>query len=103
MPYVGLDNTRDAMYDPAAQGVYRVMNVFVRAQSGANAQTVIKDAHAVLDALDPAAALDGQAVMRDVVYGSVAQPRHLVQLLGGFSSAAVVLAAVGIFGCSRTP
>ncbi len=98
VPYVGLDNTRDAMYDPAAQGVNRVMNVFVRAQPGANAQTVIKDAHAVLHALDPAAALDGQAVMRDVVYGSVAQPRHLVQLLGGFSSAAVVLAAVGIFG-----
>ncbi len=98
VPYVGLDNTRDAMYDPASQGVDRVMNVFVRAQPGANAQTVIKDAHAVLHALDPAAALDGQAVMRDVVYGSVAQPRHLVQLLGGFSSAAVVLAAVGIFG-----
>jgi ABC-type antimicrobial peptide transport system permease subunit len=28
----------------------------------------------------------------------VAEPRHLVELLGGFSGAAVVLAAVGIFG-----
>jgi hypothetical protein len=98
VPYLGLGETRDAMYDPAAQGVERVMNVFVRAKAGASARAVMTSARAALHALDPAIALDDQAVMRDVVYGSVEQPRHLVELLGGFSSAAVLLAAVGIFG-----
>jgi predicted permease len=98
LPYLGLGETRDAMYDPAAQGTDRVMNLFVRAKPGANTQSVVMSARAALHALDPAIALDDQMVMRDAVYGSVAEPRHLVELLGGFSGAAVVLAAVGIFG-----
>ena len=32
------------------------------------------------------------------LYASVAQPRHWTALLGGFAAAALVLAAVGVFG-----
>ena len=48
--------------------------------------------------MDPGVPLDNVAPMEERLYASVAQPRHWTALLGSFAAAALVLAAVGIFG-----
>ncbi len=98
VPFMGLADTREAMYTPSSEGIWRVMHLFVRASDAVSAPALLGRARAVIRAADPGVALDRPALMGDVVYGSVAQPRHLVTLLGGFAASAVALAAVGIFG-----
>jgi predicted permease len=94
--YGGLDGTAEAVYTPLTEGWPRNLNLFVRtAGSPADAEAAVR---AALRSVDPAIPLDDLAPMEDRLYASVAQPRHWTALLGGFAAAALVLAAVGIFG-----
>jgi putative ABC transport system permease protein len=94
--YQGLGASADAVYEPLTQGWSRDLNLFVRT-SGAP-QPVVDRVRATLRSLDPGIPLDEVVPLEDRVHASIAQPRHLTTLLGGFAIAAVALAAVGIFG-----
>ncbi len=94
--YEGLGGRADAAYDPVTAGWSRDLNLFVR--TAAAPAEVLDRVRAALRSVDPAVPLDDAAPMEDRLYASVAQPRHWTALLGGFAVAALVLAAVGIFG-----
>ena len=94
--YEGLSGSDDAVYEPLTQGWSRDLNLFVRT-AGAP-QPVVHRVRTALRSVDPEIPLDDVVPMEDRVYASIAQPRHLTTLLGGFAVAAVALAAVGIFG-----
>jgi putative ABC transport system permease protein len=51
-----------------------------------------------LHGIDAGVPLDQAMPLDDRLYDSVMQPRHWTILLGGFAAAALVLAAVGVFG-----
>jgi ABC-type antimicrobial peptide transport system permease subunit len=51
-----------------------------------------------LRSLDPDLALDASGTMDDRLASSVAPERHRTALIGGFGIAALLLAAVGVFG-----
>jgi len=94
--YSGLRGSGDAVYSPATEGWFRTMHVFVRTSATSDGQLrTIRDE---LQAVDRSASLSTPAVMTETVYEDVAQPRHLMTLLGLFAAAALGLAAVGIFG-----
>ncbi|MEP7348158.1 MAG: FtsX-like permease family protein, partial [Gemmatimonadaceae bacterium] len=94
--YEGLDGTPDAVYAPTTEGWRRDLNLFVRTTGLPSDAT--ERVRAVLRSVDPAVPLDGIAPMEERLYSSIAQPRNWAVLLGGFAAAALVLAAVGIFG-----
>jgi putative ABC transport system permease protein len=94
--YRGLTESGDAVYEPLTQGWSRDVNVFLRT-TGADAD-VAPRVQAVLQALEPGASLDGPTRVSDRLAESVARPRAWTALLAGFAGAALVLAAVGIFG-----
>ena len=94
--FQGLAGEGDAMYNPTAQSRMRDANLFART-SGDPAREVER-VRGALRSLDPAIALDDAGPLEPRVRGTLAPQRHLATLLGGFAIAAVVLAAVGIFG-----
>jgi putative ABC transport system permease protein len=94
--YAGLDGAPDAVYGPLSEGWERDLNLFVR--TAASPTEVAARVRAALRSLDPGVPLDDVASMEDRLYASIAQPRHWTAMLGGFAAAALVLAAVGIFG-----
>jgi len=94
--YQGLDGSGDAVYEPLTQGWTQGLNLFVR--TAGSPAAVVDRVRAVLRSVDPAIPLNDVVPMEDRVYASIAQPRHLTTLLGGFAVAALALAAVGIFG-----
>ncbi len=94
--YDGLDGTRDAVYGPLTEGWERDLNLFVR--TAASPAEVGAGVRAALRSVDPGVPLDDVAPMEERLYASIAQPRHWTALLGSFAIAALVLAAVGIFG-----
>lgn len=95
--YDGLDGAGEAIYAPMEEGNWGGgLHIFVRAQGpGTGTLTAVR---AALQAADPGVLLDQPATMSDVIGQSITQPRHLMTLLAGFAVAALVLAAVGIFG-----
>jgi putative ABC transport system permease protein len=94
--YEGLSGTGDAVYGPLTEGWPRDLNLFIR--TSAPPAQVVGPLRAALRSLDPGIPLNEVVTMDERVPESIAQPRHLTTLLGGFAAAAVALAAVGIFG-----
>ncbi|HKE90551.1 MAG TPA: ADOP family duplicated permease [Gemmatimonadales bacterium] len=95
--YDGLALPGEAVYAPMEQGAWRrTLFLFVRTHgTGTAALPAIR---AALLAVDAGVSIDQPQAMREVVEGSIDQPRHLATLLLGFAVAALALAAVGIFG-----
>jgi putative ABC transport system permease protein len=87
----------EAIYAPMEEGNWsRSVHLFVRTRhTGTDALPATRRA---LLGFDPGVSVDQAEAMRDVFSDSITQPRHLMTLLGGFAAAALVLAAVGIFG-----
>jgi putative ABC transport system permease protein len=94
--YMGLGGTGDAVYEPVPLGLQREANLFVR--TSAPPSEVVAHVVGALRSVDPGVPLEDAAPMAERVYASVAQPRHVASLLGAFAIAAIVLAAIGIFG-----
>ena len=94
--YDGLSGTGDAVYAPVTEGWPLDLNLFVR--TSVPPAQVVSRVRAALASVDPGIPLNEVVAMDERVYESIAEPRHLTALLGGFAAAAVVLAAVGIFG-----
>ncbi|HZS58422.1 MAG TPA: ADOP family duplicated permease, partial [Gemmatimonadaceae bacterium] len=92
----GLDAPADAIYVPPTQGWPPQFNVIART-AGPPAEAA-KRMVAALRTLDAGVPLDHAMPLEDRVYDSVTQPRHWTMLLGGFAAAALMLAAVGVFG-----
>ena len=92
----GLAEPADAMYVPPPQGWPQQMNVIART-SGPPSEAVRRIVVA-LHGIDAGVPLDQAMPLDDRLYDSVMQPRHWTILLGGFAAAALVLAAVGVFG-----
>ncbi len=95
--YDGLTMPGEAIYAPMEEGNWgRTVHLFVRTRhTGTDALPAVRTA---LLGFDPGVSVDQAQAMRDVFSESITQPRHLMTLLGGFAVAALVLAAVGIFG-----
>jgi predicted permease len=94
--YQGLSGNGEAMYVPAAQNVSASYYLFVRTAPGVG--DGVDRVRSVLRGLDPGLALDDAGKLEARIYSSVAPQRHWATLLGGFATAALSLAAIGIFG-----
>jgi putative ABC transport system permease protein len=94
--YQGLGGNGEAMYVPAAQQVSATYYLFAR--SARSDPTAVDRVRVVLRSIDPGLALDDAGRLEDRIYSSVAPQRHWATLLGGFAIAALLLAAIGIFG-----
>jgi predicted permease len=57
-----------------------------------------RDIRAIVQEIDPAAAIDSLMTMDAVVGGTVAQPRFYAVLIGVFAALAASIAAIGIYG-----
>lgn len=94
--YLGLGNTAEAVYEPIAQYPTSSTNLLVRTAGPPG--TMLARVRETLRSLDPGLALDAAGTMEDRLASSVAPERHRTALIGGFGVAALLLAAVGVFG-----
>jgi predicted permease len=67
-------------------------------KSSVEPSAVVRALRAELSSLDPDVPMDEVGSVARVVSASVARPRLLLTILGGFSSVALVLAAFGVYG-----
>jgi putative ABC transport system permease protein len=85
-----------AMYYPFHQRPSRSMRLAVRTSDAAvGIATIVREE---LRALDPGVPLAAVATMDEVISGSVADRRAVMTVIGLFSSVAVLLALVGLYG-----
>lgn len=94
--YQGLGESGDAIYDAVAAGWSNGLYLLVRTRG--RPVEAMAGVRAALRSVDPGVPLDDVAPMSDRVSASVADPRMLTWLVGGFAAVALVLAAIGIFG-----
>ncbi|HET7023982.1 MAG TPA: FtsX-like permease family protein, partial [Gemmatimonadales bacterium] len=94
--YQGLGESTEAVYDPVTQGWPLSSYLFVRTR-GRPAEAILA-VRSALRSADPNVPLDDVAPMTDRISASVADPRMLTWLVGGFAVVALVLAAIGTFG-----
>ncbi len=87
---------RAATYVPFAQNTQSSMRVVVRSKT--DPETLIEVVRREVQAIDPEQALSAVRTLEAVVAGSVGQRRLATQLLSGFATLAMVLAAIGIYG-----
>lgn len=96
--YAGLSSSSGLeMYFPYAQKPQATMYLVIRA-GGAEPQNLINPVRAALQEIDRDQPIFGIKTMEQVVGESIGQTRLLTLLLGLFASAALILAAVGIYG-----
>ena len=91
-----LNQESPALYYPMASRVWPLMDVVVRTDGAPEA--VLQSVRQKIHELDAELALANVRTMDDWVSNSAAQPRLNAALLGGFSLAALLLAAIGIYG-----
>ncbi|HEX8695333.1 MAG TPA: ABC transporter permease [Longimicrobium sp.] len=94
--YYGLQGGGEAMYLPFLQDTRTAMNLVVR--TARDPGEVAAGVRARIRSLDPDLPLEGMATMEERLYDSMTGPRRWTRLLGAFAAAAVLLAAIGIFG-----
>ncbi|HTM25035.1 MAG TPA: ABC transporter permease [Vicinamibacterales bacterium] len=86
-----------AMYTPEAQITSAYLTLVARARNG-DAAALAPDARAVLRGLDPIVPVYGVAPLSGLVRQSAAQRVFVMRVLSAFAAAAVLLAAVGLYG-----
>jgi ABC-type antimicrobial peptide transport system permease subunit len=92
----GLGTPREAVFSPLSQGWPTRLNLVVKAT--APPAVIVQRVRDVVRAADPSAALGAMSAMDEQIYDSVAAPRHWATILVTFAAAALLMAAVGIFG-----
>ncbi|MFL5615561.1 MAG: ADOP family duplicated permease [Gemmatimonadaceae bacterium] len=92
----GLGAPREAVFSPITEGSPTEAYMFVRSTAPVSAiGRTVRDA---VRSVDPGTATSSLTSLEDGLYESVAQPRHWTMILVAFAGAALLLAAVGIFG-----
>ena len=86
-----------AMYTPETQITSAYLTLVARARNG-DAAALAPDARAVLRALDPIVPVYAVAPLSSLVRQSAAQRVFVTRVLSAFAVAAVLLAAVGLYG-----
>ena len=86
-----------AMYTPETQITSAYLTLVARAHSG-DASALAPDARAVIHALDPLVPVYGVAPLSTLVRQSAAQRVFVTRVLSAFAAAAVLLAAIGLYG-----
>jgi putative ABC transport system permease protein len=86
-----------AMYTPETQITSAYLTLVARARNG-DASTVAPDARAVIHALDPLVPIYGVAPLATLVHQSAAQRVFVTRVLSAFAVAALLLAAIGLYG-----
>ncbi len=84
------------MYRPFRQNCWGYMDLVLRTRR--NPADVMRAVRAEVDDLDKNLPIQNSRAMTQLVASSVAERRLSVQLLGGFSGIALLLAAVGLYG-----
>ncbi|HEY7497348.1 MAG TPA: ABC transporter permease [Vicinamibacterales bacterium] len=96
--HYGLDaaTIRPMTYWPFARNPYGTMTIAIR--TAGNPRQIVHEVTGIVRRLDPALAIAGVRTMDEIVSNSVAERRLTMLLLTIFAGAAVLLAAVGIYG-----
>lgn len=93
----GLANpSRLEVYDPLPQDVNRDMDLIVK--SPLDSPSLLSEIRAVVAGVDKDQPVFAVATMNQILSDNVAAPRLTLVLLGLFSSLALILAAIGIYG-----
>jgi putative ABC transport system permease protein len=96
--YSGLDQPPEpTMYTPYAQSSWWP-TMFLTVRSSLDKDALVPAVRQALAALDPTIPLARVRTLEELVGQSVAEPRYRTTLLGLFAAAALLLAAVGIYG-----
>jgi putative ABC transport system permease protein len=90
------DRARGEMYRPYRQMCWGVLTLVVRTQR--NPTEIVSSVRRELDRLDRDIPLENVSTMSQLVSANVVQRRLSVQLLGAFAGAALLLAALGLYG-----
>ena len=90
------EEPRGQMYLPCEQYTSRRMTVVLK--SAGDPATLVPLLRQVVAALDPNLPLSSVATMDTLMAESLALPRMITLLMGAFAAAAVLLAAIGIYG-----
>ena len=86
----------EAVFSPLSQGWGQPLFLFVKGDDRGGALAArVRD---VVRSADPGAAIGGTMSLGERIHGSVAGPRQLAAILATFAAAALLMAAVGIFG-----
>jgi putative ABC transport system permease protein len=85
-----------AMYPPISQAPVGTASLLVRARK--DPATLVPAVRQVIAGLDDGLAVFRVRTMDDAIAESVARQRFLMQLVGGFAAAALLLAIVGVYG-----
>jgi len=95
--HFGLDQgERPAMYLPFHQAPRAFMNLVLRTTG--DPMQLARSVQAEVWEIDADLAVTSVASMNDVISGTVAVPRLLMSVLAAFAGAAMILAAIGIYG-----
>ncbi|HEX4544376.1 MAG TPA: ABC transporter permease, partial [Candidatus Acidoferrum sp.] len=86
----------EEMYLPLAQSPWPAMTLVVRLSG--EAHSLVSAVRAKIAEVDPMLPVSGILSMEDVVSTSIAQPRLIMQFVGGFAGLALLLSAIGIYG-----
>jgi putative ABC transport system permease protein len=96
--YAGLgEEVAPLVYAPYCQST-ETWRMFLTIRSASDPRALVAGVRREVAAVDRELALASVATLRDLVSGSVARPRFQSLLLGLFGAAALVLAAVGLYG-----
>ena len=86
-----------AMYTPETQVTSAYLTLVARSRNG-DAASLAPDTRAVIRALDPLVPVYGVAPLSSLVRQSAAERVFVMRILSAFAAAAVLLAAVGLYG-----
>lgn len=93
--YLGLAGEGEAVYAPVAQDNPTFMTLVVRTRAAA--PEAFRALRGAVAAVDPELAPAGRT-LQDRMEASLIAPQRWTQVVGGFGAAALLLAAIGIFG-----
>lgn len=102
VPNVRLDSLRDtaniAVYVPFRQRKFPSPEMTIVLRSNGDAGVVERQLRSSVSAIDRTVPVSAVRSMDDVVSASVARPRFMTFIVGGFALAALLLGATGIYG-----
>ena len=92
------ESTSPQVYEPYSQHPYLAgLHVLIKS-AAADPSSIVPEVRAVVRSLDPEVPLSRVRFMEDVVSGSIRPQRFSTVLITLFSSAALLLAAIGVYG-----